>query len=103
MTSEEVTHLVETQINGDWTSSNAHGVDLRKCLVKPRIVLFKGSNPEDKFELWVVLEESPEDGSGYKIVFDEETGEFGLATPGWHNNPCFLGIYGNFFDAFDSM
>jgi hypothetical protein len=103
MTSEEITHLVEAQINGHWSCSNAHGVDLRKCLVTPRKMLFDGSNPDDKFELWLVLEECPEDCSGYKIVFDEETGEFGLATPGWHNNPCFLGAYGSFFDAFDAM
>lgn len=103
MTSEEVSRLVETQINGNWSRSNAHNVDLRKCLVTPRKMSFDGSNPDDKFELWVVLEESPEDGSGYKIVFDEETAEFGLATPGWRSNPCFLGFYGSFFDAFDAM
>lgn len=33
MTSKEITELIETEIDGDWSRSNFHGVDLKKCLV----------------------------------------------------------------------
>ena len=38
-------------------------------------------------------------GHGYKIVFDEETGNFGLASAG----DCIVGFYGSFMEAFHGM
>jgi hypothetical protein len=103
MTSKEVQMLVEEQIAGTWNRSNAHGIDLKACLITPQKQIFYSSaNIEDQFELWIVLEEKPDD-TGYKIVFDEESKEFGLATPGWNKKNCYLGSYGSFWEAFEAM
>ena len=50
----------------------------------------------------MVLEEKPQARDGYKIVFDEDSGGFGLASPGI-SGPCYLGRFGSFMEAFDAM
>ena len=49
-----------------------------------------------------MLEEYPENKDGYKIVFDEDMKQFGLATPG----KCidlFIGYYGSFLQTLEGM
>lgn len=99
MTSAEVRAVVEAEIGGDWSQSNAHGVDLRACLVKPRRVSCRntfakldGGRPLD---LWIVLEETPGSKDGYLIVYDDRKCTFGLAD--WDGEiPVFLGYHGTF-------
>src|SRR5437879_569311 len=38
VTKVEVRAIIEEEIQGDWSISNAHKVDLRRCLVSPRKV-----------------------------------------------------------------
>ena len=86
MTPEEVRQCVESQIGDRWDETNAHGVDLRKCLVPPRKVkminrkVVKGKLKDSVVEVWIVLEETPGDPKGYTILFDEEDRSFGLAS-----------------------
>ena len=103
MTSKEVEAIIYAQINGDWGRSNAHGCNLKDCLVEPIKMNFNGFNPDDKFELWLVLEEDPISKDGYKIVYDEEEDSFGLAIIDQADVHVFIGLYGSFPDTFDRM
>lgn len=106
MTSTEVRAIVESEIGGDWSRSNSHAVDLRKCLVRPRKVPCRNTFPKlnggKPLQLWVVLEETPGTREGYLIVFDEERGVFGLAD--WSGDtPMFLGFHGSFLNTLEGM
>jgi len=100
---EDISRLIEAEVAGNWDRSNAHGVDLRTSLVSPQRKLFRCQTGETR-GLRLVLEENPKSRGGYKIVFDEVRGEFGLATADV-TNPVdfFLGIYGSFIESFDAM
>jgi len=102
MRADEVRALVESAIGDDWSVSNAHGVDLRTCLVQPVL----GTYPEDgggEIDLWLVLEEDPVSHGGYKIVFDEAHDRFGLATRLQGGGDLYLGAYGDFMTTLDAM
>jgi hypothetical protein len=83
MTSAEVRAIVEAEIGGDWSQSNSHAVDLRRCLVQPRQVACRNTFPKldagKPLQLWIVLEERPDTKDGDLIVFDERQRKFGLA------------------------
>ena len=102
MTSGEVRAIVEAELEEDWSQPNAHGIDLRKCLVAPRKVAVRSTVPRldggKALDLWIVLEESPGSGAGYLIVFDEGRRMFGLAN--WDGDTAvFLGFHGTFLNA----
>jgi hypothetical protein len=103
MTSLEVKNRVEQEIGNDWTRSNAHGVDLKNCLVYPELQPFLNSTNEFMVDLWLVLEENPQTRQGYKIVFDENSGMFGLAVSDQNGCGTFLGYYGDFNTTLDAM
>jgi hypothetical protein len=103
MTADEVRALVETEIAGDWSRTNHHGCDLRRCLVEPVLRDYEdGSNPPQRLRLWLVLEETPEHSGGYKIVFNEESRMFGLVVPG-RGHAVLIGYYGNFLETYAAM
>ena len=94
MTKKEISQLIEKEINGDWSITNWHNCDLKKCLVRPKkrkLTLY----PEKIKEVWIVLEENPETLEGYKVFFDETTKKFGLAGD---SEP--FGYVCNFHDTF---
>lgn len=104
MKTSEVSEIIEHEINGNWSLSNAHGVDLKRCLVVPTKRVYEDSFNQGKtIELWLVLEEVPEDQSGYKIVFDVDTSMFGLAVKGFGNEDVFLGFHGSFLETLEGM
>ena len=104
MNASEISKIIEREIDGDWSRSNAHGVDLKRCLVAPVKHTYRDSFKEgETIELWLVLEEVPEDKSGYKIVFDEQTRMFGLATSGFDQPDMFIGFYGTFLATLEGM
>lgn len=104
ITAAEISEIIENEIAGDWAISNAHGVDLKACLADPpEKQVFVDASDNSQVDLWLVLEEDPETRSGYKIVFDESTNDFGLATPSWEGPNMYLGSYGTFLDALESM
>jgi len=109
MTAEAVRELVEREIAGDWSRTNAHGCDLRRCLVPPELREYDDCGggrplvePYPVIRMWLVLEETPEDRDGYKIVYGEEAGMFGLAVPGTARD-VFIGYYGSFLDTYRGM
>ena len=93
MKPKEISQIIEKEVNGDWTISNLHGCDLKRCLVRPkRRKLYFGNEIK---EYWIVLEELPETLHGFKIYFDERTKKFGLAG---HSEP--FGYVCNSHDIF---
>ncbi len=109
MTSEAVRELIEREIAEQWSLTNAHGCELRRCLVTPELRNYEdyGSglplvHPMSIIQLWLVLEEIPTDRTGYKIVFGEAAAMFGLAIAGTTGD-IFLGFYGSFLDAYRGM
>jgi hypothetical protein len=104
MEASEVSEIIEREVNGNWSLSNAHGVDLKRCLVPPVKKTYEDSFKEGvTIELWLVLEEIPEDKSGYKIVYDENSAMFGLAINGAHAHDVFIGFYGTFLETLEGM
>lgn len=102
----EVRAIVESEIDGDWSRSNSHRVDLRKCVVRPRKVACRNTFPKlnggKPLDLWIVLEERPGTKDGYLIVFDEQRKVFGLADWGGET-PAFIGYYGSFLNTLQGM
>ena len=104
MTPLEVHELVHAQIADQWHRSNLHHVDLRRCLVEPpRLMTFIDPSSETPCAAWLVFHEDPESERGYGVVFDESSGECGLAQFAEGYEPCLFGIYGDFFAAFEAM
>lgn len=105
MKASEVSAIIEQEIDGNWSRSNAHGVDLKRCLIVPPVKrIYEDSFKEgETLALWLVLEEIPESSTGYKIVFDEASGMFGLAISGAHNNDVLIGFYGTFLETLEGM
>ena len=104
MEAAEVYQIVEREILGDWSSSNAHGVDLKRCLINPpERRVYQESGTQQEMHLWLVLEEMPDDHTGYSIAFDDAASMFGLATRGWHGEEIFLGYYGTFLETLEAM
>ncbi len=95
MTPKEITQIIEKEINGDWSISNHHYCDLKKCLVRPKKRKLQfGSELKDA---WIVLEENLETLEGFKVFFDEETKKFGLAM---HSQSSSFSYACNFHDTF---
>ena len=93
MKPKEISKLIEKEINGDWSISNAHNCDLKKCLIRPKkrkIRFFR----EIK-EVYIVSGEEPQTLKGYKVFFDDETKKFGLTS---YSEP--FGYACNFHDTF---
>jgi hypothetical protein len=106
MNAQDITAIIASEIDGNWTLTNDHGVDLRTCLVVPRKVAcrntFPQSNSGDPMLMWIVLEECPSHRDGYLILFDEARRQFGLGI--WDEDvPVFLGFHGTFVDALWGM
>ena len=103
MTPDEIRTLIENDIAGDWLRSNRHGCDLRRCLVVPELREYDDcGTPPSIVRMWLLLEENPDDRSGYKIVYSDQAGLFGLAVPGSARD-VFIGYYGTFLETFAGM
>lgn len=109
MTPEAIRSLIEREVAGNWSLTNLHGCDLRRCLVSPELKEYDDCGggrplvePYPVIYLWLVLEELPDDPDGYKIVYGEQTGMFGLAVSGSARD-IFIGYYGTFLETYESM
>lgn len=103
MTPKEIAQLIEKEINGDWSISNLHGCDLKKCLIRPKRRTLNFHNGIR--DTWIVLEEDPINLDKFMIYFDEETNKFGLAerseSSKYYGFVC--NSYDTFIAAFKSM
>src|SRR5262245_22614344 len=99
MTAEEVSEIIDAELQDQAAIQNLHGVELPRCLVPPRRVTCRNTFPQLRggkaLDVWLVLEEMPGSHDGYVIVFDEINQQFGLA--GWNNGGLsFFGYHGTF-------
>jgi hypothetical protein len=96
--------LIQSDIKGDFTISNLHGVDLNKCLVEPYLEICEDSFHEGQtIELYVVLKEHPESDDGYQIAYDPIEQMFGLTIRGRGDRRVFLGFDGSFLESLKGM
>jgi len=103
MTAAEVQYLVHAQIGGEWERSNLHNVNLRQCLVEPpQLMTFLDAFDEKPVKAWLVLHEDPKHQLGYAVVYDEGSGDFGLAQFAKGYEPCLIGTYGDFFKTLEA-
>jgi hypothetical protein len=104
MNADDVSRLVTKQIAGRSSLPNLHGVDMSRCHLTPRPIqvidrsVLNGKLKDSQEQVWLVLEERPTEKDGYKIVFSERRGAFGLASPGFatDQHPILCGWYGDF-------
>ena len=103
MTPQELTSLIEADLDRAGSGLAWHGRPLRDCLLKPAKRRFLNSRTDDAPEdLWLVFEEGPNPGEGYMVVFYDGLNEFGLAVQGV-TDPVVIGIYGGFVETLNSM
>jgi hypothetical protein len=112
VTAADVSKLIADEIAAageDWfeqPENNPHGLELSRCLITPAWVTCTNTFPEFRggkpFEAWLVLEELPNNDDGYRIIFDEEVGKFGLAC-GTRREPIFIGWHGSFLHTVQGM
>jgi hypothetical protein len=103
MTSREVRDLVEREIGDSWDRSNLHGIDLRTCLLEPRLTECLDPATGSRVALWIVLSEVPGSDSCYGVAFDEQSSEFGLVVFDPGAPPVLVGIHGGFLQAMEAM
>jgi hypothetical protein len=103
VTSSELSQLIAIDLAAHQGQMIWGGRPLDRCLVKPTKIVCLNSHAENQPEnYWLVFEEAPSPGEGYKVVYDEELREFGLAVAGVVE-PVVIGIYGGFVDTLNSM
>jgi hypothetical protein len=85
----------------------AHGIDsenINEFLIEPKLEKYIGSsNRNDIFEVWTVLQENPDNRSGYTIFYDPEDKGFGLGLYTSDDQLMHLGFYGSFSKTLNSM
>ncbi len=64
MKPKEISKMIEKEINGDWSITNRHNCDLKKCLIRPKRRKIRFG--VELQEIWIVLEENLEMIDGFK-------------------------------------
>ena len=107
MTAQAIREIVEKQAAGHWDEPHAHGVNLRRCLVDPKLVPLREPLPNHSWgalEAWLVLIQDPKTNRGYRIVADLDGSRFGLATDAKDKGEMiFLGWHGNLITTLEAM
>ena len=103
MTPQELTSLIEADLERAGSGFVWHGRPLRDCLLKLAKRCFLNGRTNDAPEdLWLVFEEGPNPGEGYMVVYDDGLNEFGLVVHG-DTDLVVIGIYGGFVETLNSM
>ena len=101
---DQINEIIRSEIGGNYSISNLHGVDLKKCLVEPYLQVFEKSFKEGELvELYVVLKEHPTANDGYQITYNPQEKLFGLGLSGSGKYPLLLGYYDTFLEALEGM
>ena len=100
MAEEEIRQIIEQELrkSSNWAAWNEPEILPR--LVSPRKMPFLVDlDWNQSLDLWLVYEDA-DDGSGFKIVYDESTRKFGLAISlGGFSRELVLCFYGSFQDT----
>jgi hypothetical protein len=101
---DHIKEIIQSEIQGDLTISNSHGVDLKQCLTEPYLETLEDSfNEGQTIQMYVVLKEHPNSDAGYQIVYDPEEKMFGLSIQGKGKYRVFLGYDGTFLESLKGM
>jgi hypothetical protein len=102
---DEIKDLISNEIKGNFSITNFHGVDLKKCLIEPFRQTFEKSYKVGELDdLFVVLKEFPQTNKGYLIAYNPREKLFGLGLQGAEGNyPLVLGYYDTFLEALQGM
>lgn len=101
MTSSQVRALVEREIGGRWHWPDPDGIDLRQCLIEPeRLELLDAR--DQPFEAWLIVRSVP-GCEGYGLIYEPDSGSFGLVVSVASGVPVFIGLYGDIFDTLSGM
>jgi hypothetical protein len=111
MNADQIHQLVASEIGDAWDTTNSHGVDLRKSVVRPQQVkvierlVFNGKINDRLIDAWIVLFEDSDDRTGYRIIACQDGSRFGLADEGFDTDEHLVlcGWYGDFLSTFRSM
>ena len=108
MDPKTIKYKIEKEIGDRWSETNWHGLDLKKCLVEPRLVSVRNTFPVYRpkpriLNLWLVLEEFPERKKGYLILFNHDRDVFGLGKWSEEDEIYLVGYYGSFWSTFMGM
>jgi hypothetical protein len=101
----DVNKLIKIKIENDINNFDSIEVgiinknNIYNYIIEPRYEEYIDIN-NNKIMLWTVFES---DNFGYKIVYSEKNGEFGLAMISMGDEKIFLGIYGGFVETLSSM
>ena len=105
-TKEAIVAAIDKELSGG-EIHNAHGItsdNIQAHLVEPRLETFRGLSDETpELDLWVVLEEYPGDIRGYLVTYDPTNASFGLAVTSADGEGLYIGAYGSFLKALNSM
>jgi hypothetical protein len=105
-TKESIVAAIQDELSAG-EIDNAHGITqatIRAHLVEPSLETFRCLSDETpELELWVVLEEDPGDIRGYLVTYDPENASFGLAVRSADGEGLYIGAYGSFIKAVNSM
>jgi hypothetical protein len=95
-TPEAVRALVEAALAG--LPPGALGPHPAASLVPPRRIACEGFEEGEALDLWIVFEADPVTRRGYKIAWDERSGQFGIVVTG-PDRPLLVGWRGGFGEA----
>ena len=86
---------------------NGHGINkdnITKHLIQPSLEDYQDPIDENVTnQYWTVLEEIPEEKTGYTIYYDQNKDEFGLGMHDKSDHMISLGIYGSFIETLNGM
>ena len=106
MTAAEVESRVHSEIADQWGRWTPHGLDLRRCVVRPprlETYISHAGGREVPLGLWLVVEEDPDTHSGYEVFYDAQEDVFGLGTVGKDGRRYYLGGYGSLWRTLECM
>jgi hypothetical protein len=101
MTAQEIKDLISEELKSESNLKDVYGLDLTECLIEPARQKYRSiSDSGATQELWTVLDEGAD---GYKIYFDEQTGQFGLGSSSSKGGLIDTGTRGTFLKTLYSM
>ena len=104
MTAAEVKTKIHGEIGNQWGVKNAHGVDIRTCLVEPELreYCFPGENNTPR-NSGLCSGNIRRKKRGYSIVYSELMDTFGLAIRTKQGQDICIGYYDSFMETLKGM
>ena len=103
MTAEDIKVIIELELKADLDVFKDYSPDFNTTILFPVKQKYKRSNDAtEAYVRWTVFEER-KDKQGYKIYFDENSKQFGLALNSDSVELIDIGLYGSFLKTLYSI